>query len=532
MRPKYPLLLFALLGLGLANCGGNDSPSEPAPSATSEAHRPLFHFTPDSMWMNDPNGMVYYEGEYHLFYQYYPDSTVWGPMHWGHAVSEDLVHWERLPVALYPDSLGYIFSGSAVIDWGNSSGLGENGRPPMVAIFTHHDPEGDKAGRDDFQYQSIAYSLDKGRTWTKYAGNPVLPNPGIRDFRDPKVFWHKASEKWVMALAVDDHIRFYSSPNLLSWQYESEFGKGIGGQGGVWECPDLFALPLEGRAEPMWVLLVSINPGAPNGGSGTQYFLGDFDGRRFQMAPDFAKKVAEDTLSGNPYWIDYGRDNYAGVTWSDIPETDGRRLFIGWMSNWDYAQSVPTERWRSAMTIARRLSLATTPEGTVLASEPVQELQQLRSDTVRIPGTPVSGALPITQWAAKSSPLLELDVNLSWTADKAPKAITLVFSNEAGEEFRTGLDLQGGQYFTDRSRAGDTGFEAGFAGRHTAPRWRNGQTARLHLFLDVASAELFADDGLSVMTDIFFPKQPFRQVRLEVEGGEVELSGTLYHLTP
>ena len=267
---------------------------ETSSSYYQEQHRPQFHFSPESKWMNDPNGMVYYDGEYHLFYQYYPDSTVWGPMHWGHAVSRDLVHWEHLPTALYPDSLGYIFSGSALVDWNNTSGFGKDGQPPLIAIFTHHDPVGEKAGRNDFQYQSIAYSNDKGRTWTKYEGNPVVPNPGIRDFRDPKVIWDKDSEQWIMVFAAWDHVKFYASPNLKDWTHLSDFGKAWGSHAGVWECPDLFPMQVEGSATQKWVLLLSINPGSVNGGSGTQYFVGDFDGKDFVLDPEFAKAFGKE----------------------------------------------------------------------------------------------------------------------------------------------------------------------------------------------------------------------------------------------
>ena len=241
--------VFVTLVLILHACTPKNSPN-PGEAGTNgtgytEQYRPRFHFSPDSMWMNDPNGMVFYEGEYHLFYQHHPHSNVWGPMHWGHAISTDLIHWEHLPIALYPDSLGTIFSGSAVIDWNNSSGLGTSGQPPMVAIFTHHNQNLADQGSDRFQYQSLAYSLDKGRSWTKYQGNPVLENPGIRDFRDPKVIWHGESEKWIMALAAQDRIMFYSSPDLIHWTLESAFGENTGAHGGVWECPDLFPLVYE-----------------------------------------------------------------------------------------------------------------------------------------------------------------------------------------------------------------------------------------------------------------------------------------------
>lgn len=508
----------------MSSCEDSAKPPNGEPEAYQEPNRPQFHFSPDSMWMNDPNGMVYYEGEYHLFYQHYPDSTVWGPMHWGHAVSEDLVHWEHLPIALYPDSLGYIFSGSAVVDWNNTSGLGEEGQPPLIAIFTHHDPEGEKAGKDDFQYQSIAYSLDRGRTWEKYGGNPVLPNPGTKDFRDPKVFWHEDSDRWVMIFAAGDHVQLYNSPNLIDWTYLSDFGQGIGGHGGVWECPDLFPLQVDGEGESMWVLLLSINPGGPNGGSATQYFLGDFDGKTFTMDPAFAEKVAADTLTGNPYWVDYGRDNYAGVTWSDIPQSDGRRIFIGWMSNWDYANVVPTERWRSAMTVARKLELRRTPGGPRLFSQPVQEFSKIKMPLKPIPSQTVSQSMAISSLLEEQSATLSLELELAWPNGQQPEEIAVVLSNSKGEAFRFGL--AGDQFFTDRREAGKTGFEARFAqSKHTAPRWRNADELNIEALIDVASVEFFADDGGVVMTDIFFPTEDFTELRLEVKGDRVEVRG-------
>ncbi len=253
IKSAHFLFLFAIL---FAACQQPAPAPETAPTTTQkqgyygEQHRPQFHFSPEQMWMNDPNGMVFLDGEYHLFYQYYPDSTVWGPMHWGHAVSSDMVHWQHLPIALYPDTLGYIFSGSAVVDWNNTSGFGSTEKPPLVAIFTHHLMEGEKAGRTDYQHQSIAYSTDKGRTWMKYEGNPVLPNTRkIKDFRDPKVMWDEGSKQWVMALAVLDHVEFWGSPDLKKWAHLSDFGKEFGSHGGVWECPDLFPITVEATGD-------------------------------------------------------------------------------------------------------------------------------------------------------------------------------------------------------------------------------------------------------------------------------------------
>ena len=487
----------------------------------TEPHRPQFHFTPEKMWMNDPNGMVCYEGEYHLFYQHYPDSTVWGPMHWGHAVSRDLVHWEHLPIALYPDSLGMIFSGSAVVDWNNTSGLGENGKPPLVAIFTHHQPDLEQAGRQDFQYQSIAYSNDRGRTWTKYAGNPVIPNTEkIRDFRDPKVIWHEGSQQWIMVFAAQNHVKLWASPDLKSWTHLSDFGREWGSHGGVWECPDLFPMQVGNSGETKWVLLLSINPGGPNGGSATQYFVGDFDGKNFTLDPTFAPSVNGEKA----VWLDYGRDNYAGVTWSDVPEEDGRRLFMGWMSNWDYANVVPTKAWRSAMTLPRQLKLKNTAAGLRLLSQPVKELEVLRGAAYSREGQTINGESDLGSQLGFSPSQMEvlLEVELP---EGAQTGFGIALSNPKGEEYRIGYDAAQNEFYSDRTKAGAAGFSEKFAAkRHIAPRTSTGNPLRLHLFFDVASCELFADDGEVVMTDIFFPAENFSEVKLYSEGGEVKVS--------
>jgi fructan beta-fructosidase len=476
-----------------------------------EPHRPQFHFSPKEKWMNDPNGMVYFEGEFHLFYQYYPEDTVWGPMHWGHAVSRDLVHWEHLPIALYPDALGYIFSGSAVVDWHNSSGFGVDGRPPLVAIFTYHDMDGEKAGRPDYQCQGIAYSNDKGRTWTKYEGNPVLPNPGnTKDIRDPKVFWHEYSEQWIMTLAVLDHVEFWGSKNLKQWTRLGDFGKEWGGHGGVWECPDLFPLEVEGTREIKWVLLLSINPGGPNGGSATQYFVGEFDGETFTLDDSFAPFVSGE----KGLWADYGRDNYAGVTWSDIPGEDSRQLFLGWMSNWNYAQVVPTHPWRSAMTIPRELTLHSTEQGYRLFSRPVRELSALRTSSQTLEEQELAQGISIP---GQAELILEFELQEGLPAD-----FGLELSNEKGERYRIGFDAGENRFYSDRSAAGDPTFSDRFAaGKAFGPRVAAGKRMRLHFFIDAASIEMFADDGATVMTEIFFPTQPFNRVKLYVEKGKV-----------
>ena len=486
-----------------------------------EPHRPQFHFTPATGWMNDPNGMVYHKGEYHLFYQHNPDSTVWGPMHWGHAVSKDLVHWEHLPIALFPDSLGTIFSGSAVVDHQNTSGLGTKENPAMVAIFTYHNAEQEKAGRIDFQNQAIAYSLDNGRTWTKYKANPVLKNPGIRDFRDPKVAWYEKEQKWVMTLAVMDHISFYSSKNLLNWTKESDFGAGIGGHGGVWECPDLFWLPVEASGEEKWVLIVNINPGAPNGGSGTQYFVGQFDGKNFVLDNTFKKQLASKKNEG--IWLDYGKDNYAGVTWSNVPEADGRRLFMGWMSNWQYANVVPTEKWRSATTITRTLTLENTAAGLRLVAKPVAELKNIYGQTHQIPAQTISNVLDISKGLSFSTSTYEANLNLETGGSSGNFAVEL--SNNKNQRILMGYDAASKRYYIDRTQAGPSNFSKDFAGIHYAPRIAAGTKFPLTLIVDVASVELFADNGKTVMTEIFFPDEKFTKLRLIPNKGQIKLTG-------
>ncbi|MCB0530266.1 MAG: glycoside hydrolase family 32 protein, partial [Saprospiraceae bacterium] len=499
-------LFYICLCMLLQGCPSGTPPE--TVDAAAEPHRPVFHFTPEKMWMNDPNGMVYFEGEYHLFYQYYPDSTVWGPMHWGHAVSADLLHWQHLPVALYPDSLGLIFSGSAVVDWNNTSGFGENGRPPLVAIFTQHSMEGEKAGRVDFQNQSIAYSNDKGRHWTKYSGNPVIPNPGIRDFRDPKVIWHEASKQWVMVFAAQNHVQIWGSPDLKNWKHLSDFGREWGSHGGVWECPDLFPLTVEGSAEQKWVLLLSINPGAPNGGSGTQYFVGRFDGRQFTLDERFAAGVRNEQA----VWLDYGRDNYAGVTWSDAP--GGRRLFLGWMSNWDYARDVPTVLWRSAMTLPRVLRLRDTPAGPRLYAALVAETELLRTKTAAIKPLASGNEADLSAITGNAAVCKEIALDFEWNADTPGAAFGLELFNGKGERLTFGYDPAARQVFVDRRQSGKVAFSPKFPSRDTAPYRPAENRLRLHAFIDRASIELFVDDGACVMTDIFFPTEDFTGLRL------------------
>jgi len=425
--------------------------------------------------MNDPNGMVYYRGIYHLFFQYYPDSSVWGPMHWGHAESRDLVHWEEEPIALYPDKLGYIFSGSAVVDRKNSSGFGQPDDVPLVAIFTQHDPVGAGQNRNDFQNQSIAYSLDGGQNWLKYPHNPVLRNPGITDFRDPKVFWYQPGRQWIMVLAVKDRVAFYSSPNLKDWQKAGEFGQQAGAHGGVWECPDLFPID-DGHGHTQWVLIVNINPGGPNGGSATQYFLGQFDGRNFTPS------------TAGTRWLDYGPDEYAGVTWSN---TGSRRIFLGWMSNWLYGQRVPTSPWRSANTLPRRLGWEKVGDSVYVTSVPVKEVDGLEERATR-PALPA--ALPA--------------LSVLRVKTKVAGSFALVYSNAGGDSTVIGFDSARQQYFIDRRHAGPP-LGPDFDRLYSAPRISHAQTIGLTIYADASSFEVFADEGLTVMTALVFPSSPY-----------------------
>ncbi len=460
-------------------------------SANHEPYRPQIHFSPKEHWINDPNGMVYNEGVYHLFYQYYPGGTTWGPMHWGHATSADMIHWSEQPIALYPDSLGYIFSGSAVLDQNNTSGFGKDGKAPLIAIYTSHNQKGEKEGRNDFQNQSIAYSLDNGKTWTKYSGNPVLKNPGITDFRDPKVSWHEEVKKWIMTLATKDRITFYSSPNLKDWTKESEFGEKLGAHGGVWECPDLISFDYKGKK--VWVLIVNINPGGPNGGSATQYFTGSFTGHTF---------IPDDTATK---WLDYGPDEYAGITWSN---TGNRKIFLGWMSNWDYANQVPTGKWRGAMTIPRELGIAKMNDTFRVTSMPAKELEKTITTVKSIPNLKRSHAT-LTENKKITTPYRIIS-----SAD-AGKNFSIVLFNSEGDTLVVGYDKKADQYYIDRTHAGKSDFKEGFASKARAPRFSNHKKIELTLVVDATSVEVFADKGLTTMTSIFFPRSLLNQVQSE-----------------
>ncbi len=467
-----------------------------------ETYRPAYHFSPAYGWTNDPNGMVYQDGKFHLYYQHNPYGSMWGNMTWGHAVTTDFKKWEHLPDAIRPDSLGTIFSGSAVIDTENTAGFGANA---LVAIYT-------SAGAD--QTQSIAYSLDNGRTFTKYAHNPVLRDPAFIDFRDPKVFWYAPEQKWVMSLATTQTITLYSSTDLKSWKKMSEFGQGTGSHDGVWECPDLFPLQTPGKGTK-WVLLVSINPGGPNGGSATQYFIGDFNGTTF-------------TADALPYplWLDYGRDNYAGVTWNHVPASDGRRIFIGWMSNWEYTNQVPTTHFRNAMTLPRELSLVHNGTHLVVANYPVREIFEMRGTPNTVLVEAVTASYAVDKLPAMTEGTYEVELTL-----KAGKAKQFGFRlfNEQGEEMVYTFDRIAGELIVDRTQSGNTSFSEKFASVDKAPLSSKG-TYKINLFIDKASSELFVNEGETVQTQTMFPSEPYN--RIEFFTADEPLTVGLIHVYP
>ncbi|AYM99055.1 glycoside hydrolase family 32 protein [Chryseobacterium sp. 3008163] len=494
-------------------------------SKTSEEqlYRPNYHFTPQKGWMNDPNGLFYLNGTYHLFFQYTPFQSVpdFGKMHWGHAVSKDLIKWEELAPAIAYDEKGAIFSGSAVVDKDNTSGFGDGKNVPLVAIFTYHDMKKEKAGEIDAQSQAIAYSLDNGKTWTKYSNNPVLKNPGIKDFRDPKVFWDAKRKQWVMGLAVQDRQHFYASKNLKDWTFLSEFGKDFGGHGGVWECPDLFPIKVEGTSEEKWVLIVNINPGGPNGGSAAQYFVGDFDGKTFKMDDVFTKQLEKEKV----VWLDWGRDNYASVSFDNVP--DNKRVIIGWMSNWDYSPNVPTEKWRGSSTIPREVILKRSKEGYTLKNIPVSQLKNYEGKAVKKEINLVSDKKLISKGEIDLSKAV-IDVDLK----KMTKGVyTFALKNSLGEQVIFGIDNNKQELFIDRTKSGKTDFKNNFADRISkAPLSKSYQNAMLKIVLDKTSIEIFFNNGEKVMTEIFFPNESFSELSLSTDTKGSTLNINAHHI--
>jgi fructan beta-fructosidase len=492
--------------LALALAAMNFAILEPVRAAEPDAARPLFHFTPPKNFINDPNGLVFLDGEYHLFYQHNPEGDRWGHMSWGHAVSHDLVRWQHLPIALWEEGGIMIFSGSAVADANNSSGLGRLDAAPMVAIYTG---DGHKK-----QTQNLASSLDRGRSWTKFAGNPVL-DLNSNSFRDPKVFRHEPTSSWIMATVLADErkVRLWRSKDLKAWEKLSDFGP-AGSVKGVWECPELFAAPVEGNSgETRWVLKVDVNDGAPFGGSGGQYFVGHFDGREFR-----AEGLKPDSP---PLWIDYGKDFYASQTWNDAPG-DRRPVWIAWMNNWQYANVIPTSPWRGAMTVPRVVTLRKTPDGLRIVQSPVERVKGLRGRQRTVDARAiVPGEARLSSAGIEGS---ALEIAALFDPGDADSFGLKVRQGE-GEETVIGFDRRAGEVFVDRTRSGAVGFSPHFAGRHAAKLSRSGvdSSVHLHLLVDETSVEVFADGGRIVLTDQVFPKHESRGVSLFAAGGTARL---------
>ncbi len=446
--------------------------SETFDTANREKYRPVYHHTPLWGWMNDPNGMFYKDGLWHLCYQWNPYGSQWENMTWGHSVSKDLIHWEAMPTAIEPDAVGTIFSGSCVVDKNNTAGYGKDA---IIAFYT---------SAAESQTQSMAYSTDGGRTFTKYEKNPVLTS-GVPDFRDPHLFWHEGTQKWIMPLAVGQEMQFYSSTNLKDWRYESSFGKEYGNHGGVWECPDLFPLPVRGTGQTKWVLLCNINPGGPFGGSATQYFVGQFDGHKFtcESKPEVTK------------WMDYGKDHYATVTFDNAP--DNRRVAIVWMSNWQYAGVVPTKQFRSANALPRDLGLFTDGTETYCSVVPSKEVDALRGAKIK-----------------KPTDACEIVVDVKGTME-------LTLSNAKGEKVVMNYNAQKQTFAMDRRQSGNVGFSEAFPVETVAPT--HGQLHQLRIFIDHSSIEVFDAEGKLSMTNLVFPTEPYNIIK--VKGGKATVYG-------
>lgn len=460
--------------------------------ANKESFRPVYHHTPAYGWMNDPNGMFYKDGVYHLYFQYNPYGSVWGNMHWGHSTSTDLMHWKFEGCAIVPDAWGAIFSGSCVVDHENTAGFGKEA---VVAFYT----SAKSTPWGDIQMQSMAYSLDNGKTFTKYEGNPILTS-SEKDFRDPKVFWYAPGKHWVMILAVGQHMEIYSSVNLKEWKKESEFGAMQGAHGGVWECPDLVEIPVEGTREKKWVLICNLNPGGPFGGSAAQYFVGSFDGKKFVNESPTQTK-----------WMDWGKDNYATVTWNNAP--DGRCIALGWMSNWQYANNVPTRQYRSANTLARDLTLYREGQELYLKSTPSSEVKKARGKKVSIPSFKVSEKHEMVNLFEEKQGAYEVEIVIQ---NAGASKIAFCLLNDKGEKVSMYYDLNRKQFVMDRSESGKVDFSKDFPAV-TVALVNVDKELTLRLFVDRSSIEAFGEDGKFVMTNLVFPSQPYVKMCFEAD---------------
>jgi fructan beta-fructosidase len=472
----------------------------------SENWRPQFHFSPRVNWTNDPCGLVYAFGKFHLFFQHNPFANVWGHMSWGHAVSPDLVHWKQLPVAIPEDSRAAIFTGSSVFDAHNTSGLcSQAASGCIVSIYTGYTTKSGSV--PEKQTQNLAVSQD-GIAWTKYAANPVL-DLRRSDTRDPKVFWYEPGSYWVMVIvqADDKKVRLFRSSDLKHWEALSEFGP-AGATGGAWECPDLYTLPLRGQPGKMkWILKIGLNPGHIAGGSGEQYFIGQFDGKTF--TPDEA--------NGTIHWLDYGRDCYCALTFNNVPKDRPARM-IGWMNNWQYAGNAPTSPWRGAMTLPRELSLGTVNGSLEVLQSPVEELQTLRGPAFEFKG---SGEKELNRrlqsWEHRTQ-TFELEASID---PGSAKQVVLRLLDGPGDGTLVGFDTEKQQIFVDRSSSANAQFNKAFPSKPIAPLTLGGEPLRLHIFVDRSSIEVFAQNGAVTLTNLVFPKSTSTGLSLQTSGGSV-----------
>lgn len=496
--------------------------------ANKESFRPVYHHTPAYGWMNDPNGMFYKDGVYHLYFQYNPYGSKWGNMHWGHSVSKDLIHWDHLNPAIARDTLGHIFSGSTVVDKNNSAGYGKDA---IIAFYT-------SASDEHGQIQCMAYSKDNGRTYTKYEKNPILtPFDGLKDFRDPKVFWYEPAQKWYMIVSADKEMRFYSSSNLKDWEYQSGFGKGYGVQPNQFECPDFIQLPVDGDKNNMkWVMIVNINPGCMFGGSATEYFVGDFDGKEFKC----------DTKPEVTKWLDFGKDHYATVCFSN---TGDRVVAVPWMSNWQYANVTPIRQYRGANALPRELSLYTKDGQIYMAANAVKETAGLRKETRTIDNQTVKGESKIDKIFPQNEGAFEIEMDVT---PGASAVAGMELLNDKGEKTKIYLDMKAGKLVMDRTESGLVAFgekaephaiENHDRRKTTSINYKNdfalgtwaplslceGKTYHLQIFVDKCSVEIFANGGRIAMTNLVFPTKPYNSIRLYSEGGDYKVENMKIH---
>ena len=497
-------------------------------TANTDYYRPVYHHTPLYGWMNDANGLVYKDGEYHLYFQYNPYGSKWGNMHWGHSVSKDLIHWDHLDPAIARDTLGHIFSGSTVIDKNNSAGYGKDA---MIAFYT-------SASDEHGQIQCMAYSTDNGRTYTKYEKNPILtPFDGLKDFRDPKVFWYEPAQKWYMIVSADKNMRFYSSTDLKNWEYLSQFGEGYGVQPNQFECPDFIQLPVDGDKNKMkWVMIVNINPGCPFGGSATEYFVGDFDGKEFHCDTD--KSVTK--------WLDFGKDHYATVCFSNLGE---RVVAVPWMSNWQYANVTPIRQYRGANALPRELSLYTKDGEIYMAANAVKETEGLRKGTAYVNDFVMTDEHLVSPLATGQEGACELEMDIT---PNTAQTVGFHLMNDKGEKTDIYLDLKAGRLVMDRTQSGLVAFgeksephaketddhrkteSVNYVNDFALGTWAplslcEGKTYHLNVFVDKCSVEIFVDGGRIAMTNLVFPTVPYNALRFYTQGGEAEVKNLKVH---